>query len=139
MFHREGSRRFLRAACAALLFTSACSPAGDAPGVQEERTAASTEALLFSGVSFKTVLGGRYVGAQNNGGGAVTATATAVQAWEQFTLDDANGGALESGDTVYILAGNGQYFQAANGGGSTLNAASVNRQGWESFRIVKKS
>ncbi|REG26000.1 GH18 family chitinase [Archangium gephyra] len=101
--------------------------------------AAGSSALLTSGVSFKTVRAGRFVGAQNNGGGAVIATATVAQAWEKFTLDDINGGALESGDTVFIQAGTGQYFQAANGGGSTLNAASYNRLGWETFRIVKKS
>ncbi|WP_224373035.1 glycosyl hydrolase family 18 protein [Hyalangium versicolor] len=90
-------------------------------------------------MSFKTVLGSRFIGAQNNGGGAVIATATVAQAWEQFTIDDINGGSLESGDQIFIIAGTGQYFQAANGGGSTLNAASANRQGWETFRIVKES
>ncbi len=129
----------LRAVCAGLLLTNACAPAGGLPEDTAQETTASAQALVLGGVSFKTVLGGRYVGAQNNGGGAVTATATSVQAWEKFSLDDINGGSLQSGDTVFISAGTGQYFQAANGGGSSLNAASANRQGWETFRIVKKS
>jgi beta-glucanase (GH16 family) len=62
-----------------------------------------------------------------------------AQAWEKFTLIDKNGGSLESGDLVYIKAGNGQYFMAANGGGSTLNAASNNELDWETFRIVKQN
>ncbi|SEK79241.1 Chitinase, GH18 family [Stigmatella aurantiaca] len=138
MLQRRQSERFFRAACAALFLTSACAPEATAPEAPDEATGTAPQAVI-AGVSFKTVLGGRYVGAQNNGGGAVTATATAAQAWEKFTLDDINGGALESGDSVFITAGTGQYFQAANGGGSTLNAASWNRQGWETFRIVKKS
>ncbi|ADO75397.1 glycosyl hydrolase family 18 protein [Stigmatella aurantiaca] len=139
MLHRHPSQRFLRAAFASLFLTSACAPADPTPGTPEDTTGTAPSALLIPGVSFKTVTGGRYVGAQNNGGGAVIATATTVQAWEKFTLDDINGGALESGDTVFISAGNGQYFQAANGGGSTLNAASSSRLGWETFRIVKQS
>jgi chitinase len=139
MIQSNRSRRVLRAACTLLFLTSACAPAGDSAEERGGTAAAGSSASLTSGVSFKTVKGGRFVGAQNNGGGAVIATATTVQAWESFSLDDINGGSLESGDTVFIQAGTGQYFQAANGGGSTLNAASSNRQGWETFRIVKKS
>ena len=81
----------------------------------------------------------RYVGAQNNGGGSVTATATSAQAWEKLTLEDSNGGSLESGDRVFIRAGNGQYLQALNGGGSSLNAASNNTQAWETFTVVRQA
>ncbi|HTA92373.1 MAG TPA: glycosyl hydrolase family 28-related protein, partial [Polyangiaceae bacterium] len=90
-------------------------------------------------VSFKTQLTGNFVGAQNDGGGAVIATATVAQAWETFSLIDSNGGTLQSGDSVFVRAGNGQYFQALNGGGSTLNAGSNNQLGWETFKIVKQS
>ena len=129
----------LRVLCSALLLTGACAPVDGSLDGQDDVSEAAGSALTFSGVSFKTVLGGRYVGAQNNGGGAGTATATSAQSWEKFTLDDINGGSLVSGDSVFISAGNGQYFQAANGGGSSLSANSTNRQGWETFRIVKQS
>src|SRR5579872_1205869 len=75
--------------------------------------------LSLPGVSFQTVSGGQFLSAVNNGGGAVTATASAVQDWERFSLIDINGGALQSGDGVFIQAGNGQFFQAQNGGGSS--------------------
>lgn len=139
MLRLQRSKLSLRAACSALLLTGACGPVSPSPDGQDDMTEAASSALLLSGVSFKTVLGSRYVGAQNNGGGAVTATATSAQAWEKFTIDDVNGGALQSGDQIFIQAGTGQYFQAANGGGSSLNAASASRQGWETFRIVKQS
>jgi hypothetical protein len=139
MLHRKQSRLLLHAVSAMLFFMSACDLASGSSDGQDDATVASSSALLTSGVSFKTVLGSRYMGAQDNGGGAVTATATTAQEWEKFTIDDINGGALESGDTIFIRAGTGQYFQAANGGGSTLNAASWNRLGWETFRIVKQN
>jgi hypothetical protein len=87
----------------------------------------------------QTVLVPSFVGAVNNGGGALNATATVAQAWETFTFQDINGGSLESGDSVFIQAGNGQFFQALNGGGSTLNAGSNNQLGWETFKVVKQS
>lgn len=114
---------------------AACSgTSADYEGLSE-----ADQELLIPGVTLRTNSSNRYVGAQNNGGGAVVATATTAQAWETFTLDDINGGALVSGDTVRIRAGNGQFFQALNGGGSSLNAASANQQDWETFRVVKAS
>jgi chitinase len=106
-------------------------------GTEEDAADQSENALTTSGIHFKTVLGNSFVGAKNNGGGAVVATATVAKGWETFTIDDLNGGALTSGDSITIRAGNGQYFQALNGGGSTLNAASNNQKGWETFRVVK--
>jgi predicted chitinase len=97
------------------------------------------QALTLPGITLQTVLVPRFVGAANNGGGAVNATATVAQAWETFSLVDINGGSLVSGDSVFIQAGNGQYFQALNGGGSTLNAGSNNTQTWETFKVVKQS
>jgi len=125
-----------RTAPVLLLLAASCAEPDESSPASGDATG---ESLVAGGVSFRTVLGQRYLGAQNNGGGAVIATATTAQAWETFSLDDINAGTLQSGDTVFIRAGGGQYFQAANGGGSTLNAASVNRLGWETFRIVKAS
>lgn len=119
---------------------ASCAPMDDVDNSDVDvSTLEDTLTTQVSGVTFKTQLQGRFVGAQNNGGGAVIATATVAQAWENFTLIDRNGGSLESGDEVYIKAGGGQYFQAANGGGGDLNAASLNQLGWETFRIVKAS
>jgi hypothetical protein len=93
-------------------------------------------ATRFSGVTFRT-RGNRYLGAQNNGGGAVVATAAAPQAWETFSLLDANGGVLESGDRVHVITGGGQYLQAASGGGAALTATGNQLLGWETFRAIK--
>jgi beta-glucanase (GH16 family) len=91
-----------------------------------------------STVTLRTRLQNRYIAAQNNGGGAVTATATVPQAWETFTLLDENNGALNSGDIVGLRAGNGQFVQAVNGGGSTVNATGAALLDWERFRIFKQ-
>src|ERR1700733_8210358 len=40
--------------------------------------------LTTAGVSFQAVLSGQYLTAINNGGGAIDATASVVQAWEIF-------------------------------------------------------
>lgn len=122
-------------AIAAATLLSAC--AIETTSDSEELRSIEQEAVI-SQVSFRTP-SGRFLGAQNNGGGAVIAQATAAQAWEKFAVDDFNGGSLQSGDSVFIRAGNGQYFMAQSGGGSTLTAASNNRLGWETFRVVKKS
>src|SRR5260221_72617 len=116
-------------------FLGACS----APGAAPEPVSAGTAALSLPGVTLQTVLVPRFVGALNNGGGAINATATVAQGWETFSLIDVNGGSLVSGDSVFIKAGNGQYFQALNGGGSSLNAGSNTAQAWETFKIVKPS
>jgi GH18 family chitinase len=117
----------------ALVLAAGCS----APEAETNDFVDTSAAVSVPGVTLQTALQSRFVGAQNNGGGAVIATATAALGWETFALDDINGGALVSGDLVFIRAGNGQYFQALNGGGSSLNAASNNRLAWETFKIVK--
>src|SRR5450432_479293 len=119
------------AACALIGCGSA--PVGE--GAQSE----SEQGLTLPGITLQTVLVPRFVGAANNGGGAVNATATVAQAWETFAFQDINGGALMSGDNVFIQAGNGQYVQALNGGGSSLNAGSNNQLGWETFKVVTQS
>ena len=120
-----------------LLGAAGCAPEGGVDVDEDVSTLDDALSTQISNVTFKTQLQGRFVGAQNNGGGEVIATATAAQAWENFTLIDKNGGSLVSGDEVYIKTGGGQYFQAFNGGGSTLNAASPNQLDWETFRVVK--
>lgn len=104
-----------------------------------EQVSENGAALTLPGIHLQTVLVPRFVGATNNGGSTVVATATTAQAWETFSLIDVNGGSLVSGDSVYLQAGNGQYFQALNGGGSSLSASSANTQAWETFKVVKQS
>ncbi|HSC86406.1 MAG TPA: hypothetical protein VLC09_04020 [Polyangiaceae bacterium] len=105
----------------------------------ESGTSETSEALVINSLTLRTVVVPRFVGATNNGGSTVVATATAAQAWETFALDDINGGTLNSGDTVTIRTGAGQYFRAVNGGGAALDATATAAQGWETFTIVKAS
>ena len=139
---RSGHSTFVLALRTGALLITAISllgGCGAADGTQIDDTQVATQDLTLTGVTLQTVLVPRYLGAANNGGGAVNATATVAQGWETFSLEDVNGGSLVSGDSVLIRAGNGQYFQALNGGGSSLNAGSNNALGWETFKIVKKT
>jgi len=129
----------LRAAASALLLGAGTALCGCGGASSPELVGEHGDALTLSGITLQTVLVPRFVSAANNGGGAVNATATVAQAWETFSLIDSNGGSLESGDSVFIQAGNGQFFQALNGGGSTLNAGSTNQLGWETFKVVRQS
>ncbi|HTA92375.1 MAG TPA: chitinase [Polyangiaceae bacterium] len=132
---RHGAMRVAACTWGALLTVLGCGsiPSGETVDSKTE------QALTVSGITLQTVLSPHFVGAQNNGGGAVVATATVAQAWETFTLIDVTGSTLQSGDNVFVQAGNGQFFQALNGGGSTLNAGSNNQLGWETFKVVKQS
>src|SRR6478735_6762405 len=88
--------------------------------------------------TFKTKLGGRYVTAENAGGAAVTANRAAAQEWETFQLIDKNGGALQSGDLVFLKTSKGFYVQAPpQAANSRINANSRNQLDWETFRMVK--
>jgi hypothetical protein len=54
---------------------------------------------------------GQYVVAENNGGDAVNANRNWSGPWETFTLRDANGGALQSGDVIQIGTSDGWWFR----------------------------
>ncbi|HSC88520.1 MAG TPA: glycoside hydrolase family 16 protein [Polyangiaceae bacterium] len=101
--------------------------------------AATPTPVTINNVVLRTQGSGSFLGAQNNGGGAVTATATAAQAWETFSLVDVNGGGLVSGDVVNVRAGGGQFLRAVNGGGAAVDFTATTAQGWESFKLVKLS
>jgi hypothetical protein len=120
------------AAVAAVAPVAACSAAPD----ENAGSSASMVSQSVENVHLKA-FGGQYLGAQNNGGGALMAVATEARDWETFSLllDDSD--SLRSGDEVFIRTGGGQYFQAENGGGAGANAASQNQLDWETFRIVK--
>jgi hypothetical protein len=131
------SRSLVRSVGPVLLPLALASCSAD--GRAKESPTSSAEGLSYAGVTFQAVLGGQYFSAQNGGGGAVNATATAAQSWETFTLIDQSGSSPMSGDSIFIQANSGAFFQAVNGGGSTLNASSKNQQTWETFKVIKTS
>jgi beta-glucanase (GH16 family) len=126
--------RLLALCASSVLALSAC---GSAEPL--EPVASSSDALVVGGITLQTLLVPRFLSAQNGGGGALLANGAAARAWETFALDDLNGGALESGDSVTLRTSSGQYLQAVNGGGAALGAYGVAPQGWETFRLVKRS
>jgi beta-glucanase (GH16 family) len=127
-----------RSAIAALAISLSAACTDDATPDGEEQLSGPVVLATESTVTLRTRLQNRYIAAQNNGGGAVTAVATVPQAWETFTLVDENNGALDSGDIVGLRAGNGQFVQAVNGGGGAVNATGAALLDWERFRIFKQ-
>jgi beta-glucanase (GH16 family) len=134
---RTAARSAAISTALAISLFSACTETDD-DGEDGDQLNAPVILATEATVTLRTRLQNRYIAAQNNGGGAVTAVATAAQAWETFTLVDENNGALTSGDIVGLRAGNGQYLQAVNGGGSTVNVTGAALLDWERFRIFKQ-
>lgn len=80
---------------------------------------------------------GKFVTAENGGGGAVNANRPSGREWETFTLLDLNEGELEMGDPVAIKTINGNFFSAINGGGDKLLADKTALVTWETFYIER--
>src|SRR5262245_51723158 len=83
---------------------------------------------------------GYYVAAEGGGGSDVYANRTAIGSWEQFTLVDLNGGALESGDSVQFLAADRIHYVGAMDGGAPPPGGRVYAGApwgltWETFTI----
>ncbi len=126
--------RAATAACCAALCLGACAREGGPDYGVADTSAAATSARTLT---LETLITGQYVCAEGGGGGEVNANRDVARGWETFTLVDENGGALESGDLIFLVASNGLYLQAYRGGGD-VNAASPNQLDWETFRIVKR-
>jgi glucosylceramidase len=121
---------------AAALGAGGCQPGSVSPGDPGQAAALST---ATHAVTFKTALAGKFVSAENGGGGVVDANRDAASTWETFTLYDINGGDLVSGDLVNLAAANGQFVSAENGGGGVLNANRTTPLDWETFAVTKIS
>ena len=94
-------------------------------------------ALATRPVTLQTAVGQRFVSAENGGGGDVHADRAVASGWETFTLNDLNGGDLQSGDSVTLATANGHFLCAENGGGGAVNATRTAAAGWETFRVIK--
>lgn len=88
-------------------------------------------------ITLRTAIRGRYLVAENGGGGVINANRPAASTWETFTLFDQNGGDLQSGDLINLTALDGHFLCAENGGGGAVNANRTAAQGWETFRVIK--
>jgi len=122
----------------ALACTSSANPSAPASSETQSNPApeAAPAAVAASySVTLKTATLGKYVVAENGGGGVVNANRDAASGWETFSLSDVNGGDLQDGDAITLTASNGQYFCAENGGGGAINANRATAQDWETFTL----
>jgi hypothetical protein len=88
-------------------------------------------------VSLQTTTG-HYWRAEYGGGGNIDAISTWPGLHETFTIIDANGGQLVSGDPVHLLTSSGYYYVSADGGGGGyLFALYPWASTWETFTIHK--
>jgi glucose/arabinose dehydrogenase len=101
--------------------------------------------VILPAVSFRSS-NGFYVVAEGAGGDVVNANRTAIGPWEKFALIDLNGGTLQSGDAVHVLAPNGVHYVVAEGGGAPEGTPPPNGRvfanrtvplQWETFIIGK--
>ncbi|HEX7182028.1 MAG TPA: hypothetical protein VF756_09310 [Thermoanaerobaculia bacterium] len=60
---------------------------------------------------------GRYLTAENGGGGSLWTADRRPTDWSTFTLQDQDGGSLRSGDEIRLLSHNGMYLSQADAGG----------------------
>jgi hypothetical protein len=113
---------------------------GDAvDGHSREFTGYRVTATLSGGIfaprgAFRTASGAHYVSMDM---GSVNATSTSLGYNQRFVLIDSNGGALNSGDTVGLMAPNGRYL--SNGGGTTLSTLASFISTNEQYVVEKKN
>lgn len=87
--------------------------------------------------TFKTYDNAHYLSARYGGGSDINAEPATAGTNETFSMVDVNGGALVSGDSVYLQVPNGKYVSATNGGGSDVVAYYDTPLSWERFTIEK--
>lgn len=86
-------------------------------------------------VAFKAS-NGKYVVAEDAGGGIVNANRDVARSWEKFTIERTNDGDLKSGELVNIKTSDGQhYLVAIDGGGGAVKADRSTPLSWERFVI----
>jgi beta-glucanase (GH16 family) len=138
--HNVSARHHVAAAALLAAALIGCGIQNDDDTTLEDADAAVLSQPLTTSrtiATFKTAIAGRFLGAEQGGGGAVRAVATQALGWERFTLIDLDGGALEHGDLVALETEAGFHLQAVGGGGGALVASTRNLAEWETFRIIR--
>ncbi|HVE16893.1 MAG TPA: DUF5010 domain-containing protein [Chthoniobacterales bacterium] len=90
-------------------------------------------------ISLTSASNGKIVTAELGGDSTVIANRTAIGPWEQFSINDGNGGTLNPNDPVTLQTYDGLLLCAEGGGGSTLWANRRASGAWEQFTIVRVS
>lgn len=81
--------------------------------------------------------GGKFVTAENGGGGIVSARRDNAVGDGTFILLDMKDGELENGDLVALKTPNGSFLSAIDGGGGKLLADKNALGGWETFKLIR--
>ena len=81
---------------------------------------------------------GRFVSADNGGGGAVRAGRDIARPGDRFLLTGRFDGCLESGVAVFLRTPDGSYLRAEGGGGGTLDARGTTAGAWERFLLHRR-
>jgi len=88
-------------------------------------------------MGLRSLQNNQIVSADLGGNSVLTANRSSVGAWEQITVDDLNGGILNSGDSVALQVHDGLYASAENGGGWAVSPNRRTQGAWETWTIVK--
>ena len=81
---------------------------------------------------------GRFVSAENRGGGAVRASRDIARPRDRFLLTGRFDGCLESGEAVFLRTPDGSYLRAERGGGGTLDARGTTAGAGERFLLHRR-
>jgi hypothetical protein len=79
----------------------------------------------------------QYVCAESGGDNTIVANRASYGAWEKFSINDHNGGALTSNDEISLQSWNGLLLTAEGGGGGALTDNRRSLGVWEKFIVVK--
>jgi beta-glucanase (GH16 family) len=88
-------------------------------------------------VNLRGASGGKYLSAEQGGGGKLFASRDEAKGWELFTIRDLDGGALEHGDRVALLSASGYYVTVRPDG--TLDASGAALDASSSFLLTRSA
>ncbi|OPZ93201.1 MAG: Phospholipase C precursor [Firmicutes bacterium ADurb.Bin419] len=80
---------------------------------------------------------GQYLCAEDGGGREIVANRTNRDVWETFSVANADGSNLKSGDSITLSTHNNYFVCAENGGGCEIVANRTEAKEWEHFIIQK--
>ncbi|XP_002987782.2 probable glucan 1,3-beta-glucosidase A [Selaginella moellendorffii] len=82
-------------------------------------------------IQLKSLKLGKYVSAENSGGGKMVVNRQNPSSWETFKLWRV------SSNRFYLRVSNNMFVSALNGGGSTVDSTKDTPKEWETFKVVR--
>jgi beta-glucanase (GH16 family) len=123
--------RTCTAALAAVIL-GACTHGGD---VRSAAPAPPAPSYVDRNVHLRLEASGKYLSADQGGGGKLSADRERARGAELFTIRDLDGGELQSGDTIALLTASGRYVTV--GADATLSAAGQALDASTTFRLTR--